>query len=131
MVTEVGTRLDHMIPITVTLGRVLYHPEAVVVAARPANALVPLLTAVESAAPSAIARHNSLVNVPWTPHVTIAYSRAEQPAGPIIAALGRELPSCDVTIRNISLVNQDGPEHLWNWHSIAEVALGASAPRET
>lgn len=58
--------------------------------------------------------------------MTVAYSRAVQPAAPIIAALGRELTPCDVTVRAISLVDQGGHEHLWNWHRIAEVPLGGT-----
>jgi hypothetical protein len=33
----------------------------------------------------------------------------------VIKALGKELPPCEVTIREMSLVVQQGPEPLWNW----------------
>jgi hypothetical protein len=45
-------------------------------------------------------------------------------SGPIVAALGRELPSCQVTLSRIDLVVQEGPERLWNWRSIAEIPFG-------
>jgi hypothetical protein len=38
-----------------------------------------------------------------------------QPMAPIVAALGREVPRCDITVRALSLVIQWGPERLWNW----------------
>jgi 2'-5' RNA ligase len=63
-------------------------------------------------------------STPWVPHVTLAYSTAIQPAGPLIAALGNELPPCEVTVDSINLIAQNGPERLWDWQSIAEVGLG-------
>jgi hypothetical protein len=60
----------------------------------------------------------------WMPHVTVAYSTAVQSAGPIIAALGRELPECKITV---SLIAQQGAERQWDWHQVAEVQLGATA----
>jgi 2'-5' RNA ligase len=124
MVAEASRLLAQVRPVTVTLGRVLYHPEAIAVAARPAAAITPLLDAVQAATRAATRRDGVVAHRPWTPHVTVAYSSAVQPAAPIIAALGRELPPSEVTIRTISLVDQDGSEYLWNWHPIAEVHLG-------
>jgi 2'-5' RNA ligase len=129
MVSEATQLLRDMAPITVTIGRVLYHSEAVMVAARPAGTLVPLLKSVQAATRSAIGRDGILPHEPWTPHVTIAYSSKVQPAAPIIAALGRELPERMVTIRGVSLVNQDGPEYLWNWEPIVYVPLGRTSAR--
>ena len=60
----------------------------------------------------------------WIPHVTVAYSTEDQPADPIIAALGRELPECPVMIDAIHLVAQHGPERAWNWQSLARITLG-------
>jgi 2'-5' RNA ligase len=64
-----------------------------------------------------------LYHDPWVPHVTAAYTNTVGPAAPVIEALGRELPRCDVAIDSISLICQ-APEHLWTWHSVAEVQLG-------
>jgi 2'-5' RNA ligase len=126
MVTEARRRLADVQPVTVTLARVLYHPEAIALAARPADALTPVLEAVQAATRAATHREGFNPHQPWTPHVTVAYSSAVQPAAPVIAALGSELPPCEITIHSISLVNQDGPEYLWNWHPIAEVHLGST-----
>ncbi|WP_182885585.1 2'-5' RNA ligase family protein [Microbispora sp. H10885] len=127
LVAEARKLLVGVQPITVALGRVLYHPEAIAVEARPAEALTPMLDAVRAATRTATGRDGVLGTDPWTPHVTIAYSSAEQPAEPVIATLGRHLPDCEVTVNHISLVIQDGPEYLWAWHPRAEVSLGTSA----
>jgi 2'-5' RNA ligase len=62
----------------------------------------------------------------WTPHITLAYSNSVRPAAPVISALGQELPPREVTINGIALVDQRGPEDEWDWHPIAEVALGTA-----
>lgn len=126
MVAEAGRLLARVRPITVTLEQLLYHPEAIVLAARPAHALDPLLDAVRTATRVATGRDGVLAHEPWTPHVTLAYSSAVQPAAPVIATLGRELPACDVNVRSVSLVNQDGPEYVWDWRPMAEIPLGAA-----
>ncbi|GAB3156183.1 hypothetical protein GCM10027161_62470 [Microbispora hainanensis] len=126
LIAEARKRLADVQPVTVTLGRVLYHPEAIALAVRPAEALAPMLDAVRAATRAAVGHDGTLDTNPWAPHVTVAYSSAEQPAEPVITALGRHLPDCDVTIDHISLVLQDGPEHLWNWHPLADVLFGAA-----
>jgi hypothetical protein len=60
----------------------------------------------------------------WMPHVTVAYSSQDQSAEPIIAALGRELPECPVTIDRIQLVAQYGAERAWNWQPITAITIG-------
>ncbi len=44
--------------------------------------------------------------------------------GPIVAALGREVPGCDTTVDAVKLVIQWGPERRWNWEPIGYVRLG-------
>ena len=124
MVERARQLLAGIPPITVTLGRILYHPEAIVFALRPGAALDPVFKAVRAATHLAATGEETARSQAWTPHVTVAYSTSVQPAGPIIAALGRELPSCQVTISRIDLVVQEGSERLWNWRSIAEVPFG-------
>jgi 2'-5' RNA ligase len=112
-------------PVRVTLGRILYHPRAVMLAVRPAEALVPVLRAVEDATRVGTGREGRLYHSPWTPHVTLAYSNAVSPAVPVIEALGRELPGRDVAIDSISLVSQ-APEQLWTWDRVDHVPLGTA-----
>ncbi|WP_089310813.1 2'-5' RNA ligase family protein [Actinomadura mexicana] len=45
----------------------------------------------------------------WAPHMTLACSETEQPAEPLITALGRELPGQEFTINAVTLVEQRGP----------------------
>lgn len=127
LIAEARKRLADVQPATVTLGRLLYHPEAIALEARPAEALGPMLHAIRAATRASTGRDGVLGTDPWMPHVTLAYSSADQPAEPVIAALGRHLPDCEVTIDSISLVVQTGPENLWDWHSLAD--LPCSAPR--
>jgi 2'-5' RNA ligase len=122
-----GRRVADVPPVTVTFGKIRYHPEAIMLAARPAEELVPVLEAAKHATREVTGNPGRAGNkLPWTPHVTIAYSSARQPAGPIIEALGQSLPERKVQISSVSLVNQIGPERDWNWHSEATVRLGAT-----
>lgn len=114
-------------PITVTLEKVLYHPEAIMLAVTPAEALTPVRAAALTATRRATGTDGQAESRPWTPHVTIAYSTSDQPAGPVIAALGRNLPKeRQFQVSAVSLVIQQGPERLWDWHPVATVRLPAS-----
>jgi 2'-5' RNA ligase len=110
-------------PIPVTLGRVVYHPEAVVLAVEPLGALGPVLAAVSSASASAGCDGEPGTD-PWFPHVSVAYSNTVGPAAPVIDALGRWLPRTEITIRSVSLVAQTQVGHSWQWRTVAEVFLG-------
>jgi 2'-5' RNA ligase len=116
--------LSGLSPITITFGKILYHPEAIAIGVRPKGALDPVHNAVWQATCNAIGSERILNDQPWNPHFTVAYSTTAQPASPIIGTLGRELPDCEATISSISLVIQEGAERLWNWRSIAEVPFG-------
>jgi hypothetical protein len=61
----------------------------------------------------------------WSPHVTICYSTANQPARPIIDALGLQLPSRTMHVSALSLVIQHGPEREWNWTTVETIRLPA------
>jgi 2'-5' RNA ligase len=110
-------------PITVTLGRVLYHARAVMLAAQPPSALEPVLRAVQEATRIATGREGELHYEPWTPHVTLAYANTARPAGPVIEALGRDIAPQRVAISSVSLVSQT-PEQMWTWRLVAQVPFG-------
>jgi hypothetical protein len=57
---------------------------------------------------------------------SVSYSTADQPAGPIIAALGTAIRSRHLQIRSVSLVIQWGPERLWDWEPVDTIELGAA-----
>ena len=96
-------------------------------AVQPAEALAPVRNVVKAATSEVTGSSCGAGNkLPWTPHITIAYSTARQPAAPIIAALGRSLPERSVQISAVSVVNQQGPERSWDWHPEATIRFGTS-----
>jgi 2'-5' RNA ligase len=125
MITRAHQLLAEIAPAEITLGKIFYHPDGIVLGIQPDDALHPVFEAVQAATRIATGIDGITEHQPWSPHVTLAYSTSVQPASPIIAALGRELPSCQVTINRINLIVQEGAERLWNWRSIAEVPFGA------
>jgi 2'-5' RNA ligase len=122
MISEAQRRLAHVAPIPVNLGRIYYHPQAVVLPIEPIDALNSALDAVRTAAQSAGCQGHTDTH-PWRPHVSIAYPNRSAAAGPIIAMLGRSLPNVDVAIKAISLVAQTQAEHTWRWRPVAEVVF--------
>jgi hypothetical protein len=115
-------------PPTVTVGKILYHPEAIMLATRPAEALVPALHAVQDATREVTGSPGRSGNKlqSWTPHITIAYSTERQPAGPIIAALGRSLPERKIQLSAVTVVTQRGPERSWDWQPNATIRFGTA-----
>lgn len=124
MTSSAAKDLARIGPITVRLGKVLYHPEAIMLAVTPAAALAPLRQAAISAAGS-LRRKAPLPF--WTPHITLCYSTSEQPAQPIIKALGTQLPEREIHVQALSLVIQDGPERQWNWTVVGTAILRGPA----
>jgi 2'-5' RNA ligase superfamily len=129
---EIGAMVDqarHLLkpipPVTFTLGRVLYHPEAITLGVRPGDALDGVSLAIRKATASTLDVPADVTTAPRVPHVTVAYSTRDQAAGPIIAALGRELPECLVTIDTIHLIAQHGAERAWNWQPVAAIPIGS------
>jgi 2'-5' RNA ligase len=118
MPAAAGKTLAGTPPVTVTLERVFYSPEGIALGVTPAGALAPLLDAARTATMEATSQAGSSgrSGSGWTPHVTIGYSTGEQQAAPVIAALGKRLTPREVTVRRLSLVVQNGPEDLWDWH---------------
>ncbi len=116
--------LSGMRPVTVTLGRILYHPEAIVLGVSPAKALIPIRNAALTAT-RLVTDHDEFCDdlERWIPHISICYSTAHQPAAPLIAALGESLPRCEIQISALSLIVQHGPERRWDWSTIATIHL--------
>jgi 2'-5' RNA ligase len=125
MASVAGRLLADIPPPTVTVGKILYHPEAIMLAAHPAEALQPVMEATREATQTVTGNPGRAGNkLPWTPHITIAYSTSRQPAAPIITALGQSLPERKVQISAISIVNQQGPERGWDWQPEATIRFG-------
>lgn len=131
MLARAQADLARTAPVTVTLQRVFYHPEAIVLSVAPRSALVPVLAAARTATREVLgADAGDSEGEEWVPHLTLCYSTAEQPAAPVIAELGTTIPACEVTIGELSLVVQDGPEDEWNWRVAGSARLlgGLGAP---
>jgi 2'-5' RNA ligase len=128
MLAEARQRLAGVQPISVTISRVLYHPEAIMLGFTPEGALDPIHDAVRQATHRATGRTGSVTGPAgrWAPHLTISYSTGKQPMAPIAAALGHEVPRCNITVRAVSLVIQWGPERLWNWETVGTATLASS-----
>src|SRR6202035_5358592 len=110
MLSEAQQHLSRIQPLNVTVSRVLYHPEAIMLGFTPEGALDPVHHAVRQATLTVTGRTGSVTGpaTRWTPHITISYSTGTQPMAPIGVALGREVPSCDITVSAVSLVIQWG-----------------------
>jgi hypothetical protein len=114
-------------PAAVTLGRILYHPEAIMLAVTPAETLTAIYNAARSSTYRITGKHPPNSGPPrWTPPVTICYSASSQPAKPIIDALGMQLPGRDIDIDSLSLVVQHGPERSWDWSIVDTIRLAPS-----
>ena len=127
MVDVARQLLQQVPPVSITLGQVLYHPEAIALGIRPPEALDGVALAVRKAAAETLAVPSDVLSARWIPHLTVAYSTQDQDAAPIIAELGRELPDCPLTIDTVYLVAQYGAERDWNWEPLAVARLGYPA----
>ena len=123
MLSRARLPLSGTAPVTVTLKRVLYHPEGIALDVSPAGALSPVFEAAQAATREVTGVAAEGPASSWMPHMTLCYSTSQQPAAPVIAALGRELPGCELTIDKLSLVIQRGPELLWDWRPVGTAAL--------
>src|SRR5450755_1089418 len=84
MTRTAATLLADVPPMTVTLGRVLYHPEAIMLGVAPTEALQPMRDAALQATRLANGgQETDAVPARWTPHITICYSISDQPAQPL------------------------------------------------
>ncbi|GAA5168085.1 hypothetical protein GCM10023321_61680 [Pseudonocardia eucalypti] len=121
--------LSHVEPIPVKLGKILYHPEAVMLAVHPAGALKPILNAAQKVTLTVTGRPGLIDGShEWTPHMTVSYSTASQSADPIIAALGKTVGEYHVVVDALTLVVQWGAERLWDWEPVGTATLGSPRP---
>jgi 2'-5' RNA ligase len=122
MLSRARLLLSSVQPVAVTFRRVLYHPEAIALGVSPESALSHVFAAAQVATQEVIGITGSAASS-WTPHLTLCYSTSQQPAAPIIAALGKEVPRGEAVIDKLSLVIQRGPEPRWDWHHVGTASL--------
>lgn len=108
-------------PVQVAMERIAYSPEEILLELEPAD-LGPIREATQAAARKVLGRE-ARAEVPWTPHTAIAYSTADQPAAPVIDALGHRLTRCDFTVDAVSLIIQFGPERDWDCRHLGSALL--------
>ncbi|MFQ6230043.1 2'-5' RNA ligase family protein [Nocardia sp. NPDC002869] len=128
MASAARARLREVPPIPVFIEKVIYHAEAISLGVQPAQALVPILEAVRSATRTVIGPAVASDRNPstWIPHVTVAYSTTEQPAGPMISALGTGVPRREAMVDAVTLVVQWGPERRWDWEPVGTAYCAAT-----
>ena len=118
-------------PITVVIGGILYHPEAIMLAVRSAQGLAAVRDAAQAATQAVTDRLlEASARSRWVPHITICYSTADQATGPIADALGTQQQEREIQVSAVSLVVQHGPERLWDWRIIGTVRLRPAAKRQ-
>lgn len=128
MVLAAQRLLCDVTPIPITLGKVLYHPEAIMLRVQPVEALRPILDAAQSATREAVGHVGVIDDLfpSWSPHMTVSYSTAEQPAGPVFSALGKSIRERHLHIDSLALVIQWGPERHWDWEPVGTARLRTS-----
>jgi 2'-5' RNA ligase len=126
MITTASAKLADTPAITVTVGGILYHPEAIMLAVKPKRALASIHDAALAATRAVTRGHDpDDDSPPWIPHITLCHSTAEQAMAPISAALGPQPRECQIQISTVSLVIQHSPERLWDWRTVGAVHLPA------
>jgi len=124
MITAASAMLADTPAVTVTVGGIVYHPEAIMLDVKPKRALAHVHDAVRAATMTVTGGHDTDGTPPrWIPHITICYSTAAQAMAPIVAALGPQQGRCQIQISTVSLVIQNGPERLWDWHTAGTIHL--------
>ncbi|MEV5749982.1 2'-5' RNA ligase family protein [Actinoallomurus sp. NPDC052308] len=124
MITAVSERMRSVAPTSVSLGRPLFHSEALVLGVDPRDGLDAVRAGVRQAVAMTV-RANRLTDDPdWVPHLSVAYSNSEAPAEPVISAMQSPPAPVDVRIDAIDLVSQERVGHSYIWDRIATVQLG-------
>ncbi|MEU8196444.1 2'-5' RNA ligase family protein [Microbispora amethystogenes] len=123
-IVEAATiRLADIPAFELTLDRPQITPEAIRWEAAPAGPPAAVRTAVRAAI------SDVWTNVPepeegFTPHVTIAYSNADGPATPVVAALGAvDAAPAVALMRNVQLIVLGRDRQMYEWETFATVPL--------
>src|SRR6266540_924177 len=106
--------------------RTLFHPEAVMLAARPRPSLMQIREAVCAAA-QVLGAEPAGCGDAWIPHVTAAYSNSDSPSQPVIQGSGNSVGDCEATIAHVHLVAQEREGHLYRWEPVATLRLSHGA----
>ena len=124
MTKGAAERLARLSPITVALGKVWMHSEAVMLGIHPPRALDPVRGAIRYATAEAVSAHQLTDEPDWTPHVSVTYSHADRPARPVIDALDLRPDPVPLTVAQVHLVAQERVGRLYRWERRAVATLG-------
>ena len=122
MTTAAQETLGGIQPITVELGKVWFHPEAVMLSPHPAESLAPIYEHIRQAAAHAIPEDD--IPAQWLPHMSIAYSNSDGPAAPVVEALTPRPRPVSWTAQAVHLVAQRRHGHSYRWERLATALLG-------
>ncbi|WP_051712515.1 2'-5' RNA ligase family protein [Spirillospora albida] len=123
MVESAQRRLAGLEPVTVELGRLWIHSEAVVLGIRPPRALDLVRDAVRASA-KRVRAHQLEAEPTWEPHVSVAYSNTAGPAAPVVEALAERLEPVQMRVNEVHLVEQVRVDRLYRWERRASARLG-------
>lgn len=126
MLEAVRQAVGAFAPVTTDFGKVIVHPEAVVLAPLQGRALDPVWEALREAVGKTVANHHLGDDTEWWPHVTVAYSNSEGASEPIVRALTPRPEPVTFTLRRVHLVEQVRVGHLYRWDRLAAVDLAPS-----
>jgi 2'-5' RNA ligase superfamily len=124
MTEAAAKRLQRLEPVSVALGRPLFHSDAVVLGVRPPRALDPIRAGIRDAVARTVRVHQLDHEPDWTPHLSVAYSNRDAPAAPAIEAMRPPPEMVDVRVGDVCLVLQQRVDRLYRWDRMAVVPLG-------
>lgn len=115
----------------VPLPQVTLHPpvvvaEAVLLPVTPSGPVDAVRTAIRSAVADALPRARPTVIERYRPHVSVAYSNLDQPAGPVHRALADlEVESVSITLPAVGLLEYHRDDRMYVWDSNTPLTIGA------
>lgn len=112
----------------VTFHLPVVRPEAVYLPAEPPGPICALRSAVHAAIVEVLGSEQQQLAKGYRPHVSLAYSNTDQPAAPIVEALGRvKAEPVTVEIRNVELLQFHRDQLMYEWARATPLAIGAEA----
>jgi 2'-5' RNA ligase len=113
----------------VTFHQPVIRPEAIYLPAQPADDIQAVRLAVREAIAEALGEsglENTQQLARYRPHVSLAYSNTDQPAGPILKALSHADPSpATITLQHVDLLEYHRDRRMYEWTSAQPVAIGS------
>jgi 2'-5' RNA ligase len=130
IVAAVRTELAALRPPVVTFHEPVVRPEAIALPPAPVEQVQQLRAAIRTG--MAAVRGDAVPESPsgFQPHVSIAYVSEDQPAAPVIRALG-QAPAVEpvtTTLTTVSLIEMHRDRRMYEWQTVAAAAIGTYRP---